>query len=229
MKDKQSPIQAGESHKGWGRRLSSFVHTAGELRRWIYSRGIIALVCILAWIIYGVTQMAREDEPEEIVLQDTPIDIESVRPKGELYVCTALAEDYATRNATEMHLGMFPERHSCVQMLKQKVSFKIDLEKVQYTVDTLNVMIVQIPEPVYVASTQDSPFMSDDEDYWNETLKSTNGLKKEAEQKIRKRFDTDENRAKATRYAEAALRELLRQLGYEARFAPHLQTETRKQ
>lgn len=227
MKDTSS-TSTPKTPKNWGQRLTTWIQTMGELRRWLYTIGVIAIVCILGWIIYGVTQMAQEDEPQEIVLEDTPIDIESVRPRGELYVCTALAEDYAMRRATEMHLGMFPEKHSCVQMLKQKISFKIDLEKVRYTVDTLNVMIVEIPAPEFVASTQDSPFISDDEDYWNEALKSTNTLKKEAEQKIRKRFDTRENRTKATRYAEEALRELLRQLGYEARFAPHIETMERK-
>lgn len=183
---------------------------------------VVVLVMIMVAVVVG--QCGSSDEKRsEIVIEDTPIQIEDIRPKGELYVCTSLVEDYTIERRTEMHLGILPEKHSCIQILRQKISYRIDLDKVRYVPDTLNVMIVEMPPVEYTASTQSSPFISDDEDYWIKELPNTNGLKAKVERQIRRRFDTDANRKKAERYAEEALSELLGKLGYEARFKPRVE------
>ncbi|MCD8235781.1 MAG: hypothetical protein LUD00_03825 [Prevotellaceae bacterium] len=187
---------------------------------------VIMTVVVLTAIVTAVAVMrcgSSEEKRPEIVIEETPIQIEDIRPKGELYVCTSLVEDYTIERRTEMHLGILPEKHSCIQILRQKISYRIDLDKVRYIPDTLNVMIVEMPPVEYTASTQSSPFLSDDEDYWIKELPNTNGLKAKVERQIRRRFDTDANRKKAERYAEEALSELLDKLGYEARFKPRVE------
>jgi len=191
------------------------------MQRWLLTATVVAIAALLGILLYTLWNTLRSDgHAHEVTLQPSIVTLEEVRPRGELYVCTAVVEDFTIRRATERHIGIFPEAHSCVQVLKQKVSFKIDLEKVRYTPDTLNVLLVEMPSVEYVASTQDSPFLSDDEDFWEENLPSTNGMKREVETKIRRRFDTEANRRKALRYAEAAISDLLWKLGYEARFTP---------
>lgn len=210
-----------------GRALWTFLkavpRSLGSLRRWLLTLAIVAIAVVLAFVAYTLwNTLHADDTPPEVTLQPTLATIEDVRPRGRLYVCTAVVEDFVTRQNTEMHVGIFPEKHSCVQVLKQKVSFRIDLDKVRYTLDTLNVVIVELPPIDYVASTQESPFMSDDEDYWREALPSTNGLKRQVENKIRRRFDTEANRKKARRYAEEAVSDLFWKLGYETQFVPHI-------
>ncbi len=192
--------------------------------KWKLTIAMIAVVLVMIVVAVVVGQCSSSDEKRpEIVIEDTPIQIEDIRPKGELYVCTSLVEDYTIERRTEMHLGILPEKHSCIQILRQKISYRIDLDKVRYVPDTLNVMIVEMPPVEYTASTQSSPFISDDEDYWIKELPNTNGLKAKVERQIRRRFDTDANRKKAERYAEEALSELLGKLGYEARFKPRVE------
>ncbi|MCM1345769.1 MAG: DUF4230 domain-containing protein [Bacteroides sp.] len=192
--------------------------------RWRWAAAMIGMVVvIIASVVITGHCGSMPRKRMDIVLEDTPIQIEEVRPRGEIYVFSSLVEDYAMERRTEMHLGILPEKHSCIQILRQKISYKINLDKVRYTLDTLNIIIVEMPPVEYTASTQSSPFISDDEDFWIKELPSTNELKAKVERKIRHRFDTEENRRKAERYAENALSELLGKLGYEARFRPRVE------
>lgn len=181
---------------------------------------VAGAVCLIAIIIAVIVFFANRDNGKsEIVLEDTPIDIQSVIPKGEIMVCSALIEDYAVEKKKERHLAFIVEEHTCIQILKMKCSFKIDLDKVQYAKeDTSNVVWVKLPPLEYQGSVQDSPFMSDDEEFWKEELPSTDKLKKRVEGQIKKRFDTAENRRKGERYAEDAISEVLTKLGYEVEF-----------
>ena len=201
--------------------MSSGLQNASQ---WLHFLFLIIIGGAIGLAIYGVkTWVDALNNPQEIVIEDSPVAIESVRPKGELYVSSAIVEDYVTLQRTEKHLGLIPEEHSCVQILKQKVSFKIDLDKIVYTPDTLNRLIVTLPDVEYVASTQNTPFMSDDESFWEKELPSTNGLKRKVEEKIRKRYDTAENRKRANKYAEEAVTAMLMQMGYEVRFTPKIE------
>lgn len=183
---------------------------------------LLTLTCILAIIILvclAVSKCADKDgTDDEVTLQNTPAEIMKVMPKGEMYVATAIIEDYTTMQRTEYHLSLFPEKHSCVQILRQKVSFIVDLDKVEYTPLDNRTVQVRIPRLEYTASTQESPFISDDEAYWKETLVSNYSLKQKVELQIRSKFDTTENRKKATRYAQEAITHILNQLGLEPVF-----------
>lgn len=160
----------------------------------------------------------NSQDNNEVILQNTPAEIMKIMPKGEMYVATAIIEDYTTVQQTEYHLSLFPEKHSCVQILRQKVSFTIDLNKVEYIMLDDGKVQVRIPRLEYTASTQESPFISDDEAYWKETLISNYSLKQKVELQIRAQFDTTENRNKATRYAQEAITHILNQLGLEPIF-----------
>lgn len=187
---------------------------------------LIVIAAVLAFAAYGILRLSHAIPSHgDIRLEQTPIDIEAIRPRGELYVATAIIEEYVSQYSTEFHFGIVPEPHSCAQILRQKVSYVIDLDQVTYVADTPDTVIVQLPPLRYVASTQDSPFLSDDDEFWMDNMPSTNDMKREVEAKIRQRFDTPANRRKAEQNAEASIRLLLHQLGYVARFAPHIETE----
>ncbi len=210
-------------------RIRRFFRRAKTLvRRLPGLHNLSSLGCLLAFpllLVVGfvvVRLLGNMSRPHDLQLQPTPIEIEEIRPRGQLYVCSAIVEDFARMERTGYVLGVIPRSHTCVQILRQKISFMIDLDSVGYTTDTLNTLIVKMPPVRFTASTQDAPFMSDDEDFWARELPSTNGLKRRVEQQIRRRYDTEANRTKAERYAEDALRELLWKLGYEVRFTPHL-------
>lgn len=198
-------------------KAARFLHDA---RKQIGCIVVLATICAgCYYIIYKVYDYFSAEE-EVITLEDTPISIEAVRPKGELYVCSSVIEDYVTLQRTEHRFGIFPIDHSCVQILRQKVSYLIDLDKVEYTFDPNDdhKVLVKLPPLEYMATTQSSPFMSDNETYWHNNMPSTNGLKQQVEKKIRNRFDTSTNQKKAEIYAESAISNILKQMGYEAMF-----------
>ena len=127
-------------------------------------------------------------------------------PQQQLYVSTAVIEDYTTEHATEYHLGFFPEDQR-----------QVDLR--DGTNDSKRVMVI-MPELIYTASTQSVDFMSDDETFWAQQRPSTTDMKQRVEQQIRHRIDTPEARRKANLYAQEAISALLKQMGYEADFQP---------
>ena len=185
------------------------------------NRGWIILVGVLVVGIVGAVLIKRcaEQEDEAIPMEETMASIEEVRPRGEIYVCSAMIEDYTTMRVTERNLIMPDEEHSCVQTMRQKCSYKIDLDKVEYQQsDSAQILYVKLPPIEYVASTQSSSFMSDDSNFWAEHLPNTNEMKRKVEGQIKARFDTPNNRRKAERYAEDAISEIMKKLGYEVEF-----------
>ena len=153
--------------------------------------------------------------------------IEEIRPKGEIYVCSAMIEDYTMQRVTEENLFWADEEHSCVQTMTQKCSYKIDLDKVEYLPDdSTKTVYVKLPPLTYVATTQSTSFLSDDGNFWAEHLPNTNALKRKVEGQIKQRFDTPSNRRKAERYAEDAISEVMRKLGYEVEFVRSLEQRT---
>lgn len=180
----------------------------------------MAALSIIATI---VTKRCVEQREETLLMEETMASIEDVRPRGEIYVCSAMIEDYTTKRATERNLIFPDEEHSCVQTMRQKCSYKIDLDKVVYLRDdSLALVYVKLPPVEYVASTQSSTFLSDDSNYWAEHLPNTNEMKKKVEAQIKRRFDTPSNRRQAERYAEDAITEVMSKLGYEVEFVREL-------
>lgn len=184
------------------------------------STALLILLSILAVIILLIVILSKctSSTDSEISIENTPNAILAIMPKNDLYVATAVIEDFTTLQQTEYHLGLFPEDHSCVQILRQKVSYKINLSEIEYTQIDKHIIQVRMPALEYVASTQASSFISDDEAYWKESLPSTNELRHKVEQQIRTRFDTPENRQKAILYAKEAVTHILSQIGYQPDF-----------
>lgn len=183
--------------------------------------GVVACVIILVLFLWK----GRNDE---LPLEPTGNSILQIMPRNEMYVATAVIEDFTTRQQTEYHMGIFPEKHSCVQTLRQKVSYRIDLSKVKYEIEETTsqpgsnkprTVLVTMVLPEYTASTIGSSFISDDEGYWKEAMPSNNDMKKQVERQIRELFDTQQNREKALIYAEEAISHILMQLGYQAEFS----------
>ena len=180
---------------------------------------IVASVVVLGIVSMMLIKRCDQKDEQEVPMEKTMAIIEEVRLRGEIYVCSATIEDYAMRRMTEVNLILPNEEHSCVQTMRLKCSYKIDLEKVEYLPDsTEQVVRVRLPKVEYVASTQSSSFLSDDSNYWAEHLSSTNDMKRKVEQQIQRRFDTPENRRNAELYAEEAIRVVLEKMGLEVEF-----------
>ena len=180
---------------------------------------IVASVVVLGIVSMMLIKRCGQKDEQEVPMEKTMAIIEEVRLRGEIYVCSATIEDYAMRRMTEVNLILPNEEHSCVQTMRQKCSYKIDLEKVEYLPDsTEQVVRVRLPKVEYVASTQSSSFLSDDANYWAEHLSSTNDMKRKVEQQIQRRFDTPENRRKAELYAKEAIRVVLEKMGLKVEF-----------
>jgi len=189
-------------------------------------RGTIGVVCVatLSIIATFITKRCVEHRDETLPMEETMASIEEVRLRGEIYVCSAMIEDYTMQRATEENFFWTNDEHSCVQTMTQKCSYKIDLDKVEYLPsDSNKIVLVKLPPVEYVASTQSSSFMSDDSNYWAEHLPNTNAMKRKVEEQIKRRFDTPSNRRKAERYAEDAISEVMRKLGYETEFVRNLE------
>lgn len=184
------------------------------------------MVCVVVVGIVGAVLIKRcvEQRKEMIPMEETMASIEEIRPRGEIYVCSAMMEDFTLQRATEQNFIMPDEEHSCVQTMTQKCSYVIDLDKVEYeAVDSIKTIYVKLPDVEYVATTQSTSFLSDDGNYWAEHLPNTNAMKRKVEGQIKRRFDTPSNRRKAERFAEDAIREVLRKLGYETEFVRSLE------
>lgn len=188
----------------------------------------LTAVLIIVGSVISSTFFSNKEPKSEIEIEESPIVIDSIMPKDDLYVGTALIEDYVTEKKIEKIPIIKNEEHICVQIVKQKCSFKINLGKVEYELLNDSVVSVKMPDLEYTATTQDSPFLSDDEEFWKEELQSTNELKQRVAKQIEARFNSKENRRKSMLYAEEAIQELLRKLGYKAEFVHHLEQD-RKQ
>lgn len=221
LKNKIRPLQKAIQKAGTV--LKTFFSAC--LFHWRITLAIItAIVIFILGFVAARMWFGEKEEPKRtIVLEDTPIEIEKIMPKGELYVGTSVIEDYTTLQRTERHLGIIKQEHSCVQILRQKCSYVVILDSIEYTHLEGNKVLVHLPELKYVATTQKSPFMSDDESFWAEALPSTNAMKKKVASQIRSRFDTKDNRYKAQRYAENSVTILLHKLGYEAEFTTDIE------
>ena len=192
-------------------------------RGWIILACVVVVGILMTLLIRRCVQQADD---RTLPMEETMASIEEVRPRGEIYVCSAMIEDYTTKQATEHNLIFPDEEHSCVQTMRQKCSYKIDLDKVVYQRDdSLELVYVKLPPIEYVASTQSSTFLSDDSNYWAEHLPNTNEMKKKVEAQIKRRFDTPNNRRQAERYAEDAISEVMSKLGYEVEFVRVLKQE----
>jgi len=183
---------------------------------------LVALAVVIIAVLLLINHL--KEELVEVEMEDSIASIEEVRPKGEIYVCSAVIEDYTIKRATESHLFWGDEEHSCVQTMTQKCSYVIDLDKVEYqVVDSMKIVRVKLPPVQYIATTQSASFLSDDSNFWATHIPNTNVLKSKVEEQIKQRFDTLNNRRKAERYAEDAVSAVMEKLGYEVEFVRGLE------
>lgn len=178
---------------------------------------LASVVAVCLWV--GWPAIGRVFQTDTHIAP-TAAEIMSVMPRGELYVATAVVEDYTTDHATEYHLGIIPEQHSCALVMRQKVSFVIDMDSIRYDITAPGHVLVTLPQPRYVASTQEVRFLSDDEAFWKERRSSTADMKSQVTSQIHSRFDNAQNRNKAIIYAQEAIIHLLQRLDYDAEFRP---------
>lgn len=176
---------------------------------------IVLLLIISVWTIIILRQKNNDDG---ISLEETADAIVKIMPRSDLYVATSVIEEFTNLRQTEYHLGLIPEEHSCVQTLQQKVSYKISMTDIKYSIIDRHTIMVHIPESQYSASTINSSFISDDEEYWYNNMPSTKNMKHKVETKIKKLFDTAENRKKSKLYAQEAITHIINQLGYQVMF-----------
>lgn len=182
----------------------------------------IALVAIAAVVLIAFKSFNSCGKDDEIKIEGTPVSIEEIMPKGELYLCSAIGEECEIKKETEKHALVFSEEHTYAIIIRQKCSYKIDFEDIEYNHLGGNKVLVKLPEPTYIATTKSTTAKSDDEGYWIKHMPNDSILKRKAMDKIKQRFATKENKDKAKRYAEASITEILRQLGYEAEFVSTL-------
>ncbi|MBR4135353.1 MAG: DUF4230 domain-containing protein [Bacteroidales bacterium] len=190
--------------------------------------GIIALfvlsIIILVWMV------VRRSNPKEIQLKPTVASVESVRPTGILYLYSTITEEYAKGTFMGSGLGssilgkdkgILKKEHDCVQILRQQVSFTIDLDKVTYVEDPeegSNKVFVTLPAIEFHQSTLSSWFSSDNENEEQAVSYDAKPLIKEVEQKVAKKYNTKENRKKAKDIAKETISAFLNQCGKEASF-----------
>ena len=202
-----------------------------DIKRILRGTSVLIVLMVLACVVLVTVVLDRclgGVVNDDLQIEPTPAVITSVMPRSELYVATAMVEDFVSQQATERHLGIFKEEHSCMLIMRQKVSYRVNLNEVEYEVTDLHHVRVRLPEVEYVASTVSTSFISDDEAYWARSMPSTTPMKQKVEQQIRSRFDTPENRSKALRSAQEAVAHILSQIGYEAEFVPQFISEERE-
>lgn len=191
------------------------------------NKGVIAIVLILVFVLSGVGAFVGKyfydkykgpQDPTKIVIEETPIKIDSVRPVGKIYVCSAFITDAVVETKEESLFLIKKRKHSCVYSMTTKCSYVVDLDSVKYEADNKNMKLtVTMPELTYTTSgAQDSQFISDDDQYW--AGQNINGLIKKVQKKIRTNFDTPQNREKANRYAEEIVSSVFENMGYEVVF-----------
>lgn len=187
--------------------------------KWTFiSIGCVAIIGLIVGLYWYY-----KSSNDELQLEQTQNAITRILPRNEMYVATAVIEDYTTEKRDESFFGFTIESHTCAQILRQKVSYKIDLSKLEYELTGEKHILVKMPQPEYTASTQALPFISDDEGYWKEEMPSTDKMKAKVEKKIRERFDTKENRQKASLYAQEAILHMLSMLDFEVEFVNDLE------
>lgn len=181
---------------------------------------ILSIASIIAVLMCSIIILDKcNGSDSQMKIEETPISIDSIIPKGDLYIGSAVIEDYVVKRKKEKIFGgLSSKNHTCVQIVKQKCHYKINLENIQYSLSSGDTIYAKLPPLEYIATTQDSPFLSDDEEYWAKELPSTNELKKQVEKKIKSQFDTKENKKKANLYAQESVSNLLGKLGYTVIF-----------
>ena len=187
----------------------------------------IAIILLAAGVVLW-SRLSHRQDTNDITLKDTPAVIESTRPIGSLYLYTTVTEDYTKDSFYGSGIGssvlgkdngLFKRKHDCVQILRQQVSLTMDLDKVRYEPkENSDTVFVHLPDVEFTQSTLSSWFKSDNEDEENAVAFDAKPMIQRVENKIRTRYNTPENRAKAEAKAQKTIAEFLKQCGKVAVF-----------
>ena len=187
----------------------------------------IAIILLAAGVVLW-SRLSHRQDTNDITLKDTPSVIESTRPIGILYLYTTVTEDYTKdsfygsgigSSVLGKENGLFKRKHDCVQILRQQVSLTMDLDKVRYEPKkNSDTVFVHLPDVEFTQSTLSSWFKSDNEDEENAVAFDAKPMIQRVENKIRTRYNTPENRAKAEAKAQKTIAEFLKQCGKVAVF-----------
>ena len=189
---------------------------------------IILLLLAAAYIIRKCQSHSKDEETPQLTIADTPLMVEDVKPIGELYLYTTVTEDFEKGSFMGSGYGsslfgegngILKKKHDCVQILRQQVSFTINLDDIVYKEDSLSdTIIVTMPPVHFIQSTLHSWFKSDNENEEGAVKYDASPLIDKVEAKIRRKYDTAANRAKATQKAQDVLTDIFRQCDKELVF-----------
>lgn len=190
---------------------------------------VLLLILLLAtlFIARRCRHQPQAEEPT-LTIADTPLTVEDVKPIGELYLYTTVTEDFEKGSFMGSGYGssllgegngILKKKHHCVQILRQQVSFTINLDEVVYEEDSAsNIVFVTLPPVQFVQSTIHSWFKSDNEDEEGAVKYDASPLIDRVEAKIRKKYDTAVARAQATEKAKNVLTDIFQSCGKELIF-----------
>lgn len=190
-------------------------HTTSPAER--IMRMAAVMLAVITLVATPLLVMQNPAGNDGLQIEDTPTRLEQIKPEGTLYLLTAYTEEYVLRqDSVSRWLGLFTDRHTFLQMEHAYVHFTIDLDKVEYRLDSLNrLLYVGLPAPTVRIASQRTPSMSDDESYWSRI--DTNPLIRQAEARIRQKYCTEAHMKKARAYAWETITSLLQPLGLEVR------------
>ena len=180
---------------------------------------IIGLVVIAAAIVF-IGLNCSGGKTNEDIFEDTPINVQSVDLKGELYVYSEILEDFMVEKKGEQRfLNLMNKDHVRVVVRSWRVSYVLDLEKVQTSYDDKTVT-VKLPEIEIKKSEQPisngKAYICDDDDFWD---KQPDNLVAKLQQKVEKRFDSLEKKQTANQRAKDFVKMLFESAGFAVVFA----------
>lgn len=185
--------------------------------------GLIAILLIFHATRYFVKKYtSTQIPPVGMSIASTPAMVENIRPVGELYLFTAITEDVAKdtfMGSGFLGTGLWAKKHLCLQLLRQQVSFTMDMSKVKYETDSItNTLRITLPEPKFVQSTIYSWFKSDNENEEGAVGYDASPLIDKIEARIRHRYNTPQNRAAAIKNAQDILTSIFEPCGKQIIF-----------
>ena len=196
---------------GWMDKLGSFVK----------------LLCLLAAVYFVVRCIDAQENADDLQIEATAPSLKSIKPIGELYVFSAITEEFTIDNVEKV--GFFSRKfYKAVQILRMQVSYVLDMDSVEYifpenpeagnpNTESANrnsgndTVLIRLPQPRYVQTTQGSRFLCEVEvpAEQHNAEKSLNIL----EAKVRSKYDTEANRRQAMTHAREVIASFVQQCG----------------
>jgi len=174
---------------------------------------LIMLVCTFGYIAFRYLEY--NSDSSDIIIADTPVNILDVRPTGELYVLTTEVEDYYI-DVIEDATWDGKDYLKCVQILREQISWVIDLEKVEYdTIPGTDSVNITMPKPEFKLSPHGEWFYQQGPE---KAKYNANGLKEIVSTKIKNEYYKKENEDAARQKAQEIIGSFVKQCKKEPIF-----------